>query len=270
MELDIPPVRVRYLSSLIAADVVKQDPQSGLYDLDSGAIRLGLAALPRIDVFSNAGRFIEGAIKKTGRTALVSVWGDLGPVIVRWYQGHPAVNTSLAIGSTLPLLSSATGQVFFAFGHRQVMDEHAAHEIAALRGEFTADLEALRAIVGANRLAINAGDLFPGLRAAAAPVFDLQGRLVLVIMLLANAFFGAARDDDANRSLVNTCRCLTESIGGKWPDGKRLEATLRALPEKNAAREPSRRNARKEQCPRRLVFPPTYPMVPRIDWRSSI
>ena len=44
----------RYLSSLIAAGMVVQDPRSGLYDLGPGAIRLGLAGIARLDTFATA------------------------------------------------------------------------------------------------------------------------------------------------------------------------------------------------------------------------
>src|SRR5829696_5735542 len=102
----------RYLSSLMAAGMAKQDPSSGLYDLDAGAIRLGLAALARLDVFARADATFMEFARATGRTCLLAVWGDAGATVVRWYPGNPPVITSLAIGSVMPLLRSATGRVF--------------------------------------------------------------------------------------------------------------------------------------------------------------
>lgn len=107
----------RYLSSLIAAGMVKQEQRSGLYDLDAGAIRLGLAALSRIDIFSMADETFSRFAAESGRTCLLAIWGDAGPTIVRWFDGSPPVITSLAIGSVLPPLRSATGRIFCAFGN---------------------------------------------------------------------------------------------------------------------------------------------------------
>lgn len=219
----------RYLSSLVASTVLRQDPHTGHYDLAAGAIRIGLAALSRNDAFSNAIPFVDALVQRTGRTATLNIFGDAGPTVLRWFMGHPAVVTSLAIGSTLPLLRSATGQVFFAFGHKPEVDEFARREIASFPGDYTADLEALRAEVAARCLAVNTGELTPGLRVAAGPVFDLQGRLVLVIALLASAYFPAAQDEESYGLLLDTCRAITESLGGRWPDGKRVRETLNAL-----------------------------------------
>jgi DNA-binding IclR family transcriptional regulator len=220
----------RYLSSLVAANMLKQDPHSGYYDLDAGAIRIGLAALSRIDAFSAAGPFVEGLVARTNRTAAISVWGDAGPTIMRWFKGNPPVITSMSIGSTMPLLRSATGQIFFAFGHRSEVDAHARREIAGSKVDFGADLEALRAAVGARCMAINSGDFIPGLRVAAAPVFDLQGSLVLVVALLASASFAEGGDEESQRALLDTCQQLTRSLGGRWPDGKRVNESLQPPP----------------------------------------
>ena len=74
----------RYLSSLMAAGMAKQEPGSGLYDLDSGAIRLGLAALARLDVFARADATFMEFARATGRTCLLAVWGTRAP---RWCAG---------------------------------------------------------------------------------------------------------------------------------------------------------------------------------------
>jgi DNA-binding IclR family transcriptional regulator len=205
----------RYLSSLIAAGVARQEALTGLYDLDAGAIRIGLAALARLDIFASADLAFSAFARETGRTCLVAVWGDSGPTVVRWYAGFPPVITSLAIGSVMPLLRSATGQVFFAFGDPAVMDAHAVAE----RGGATPgpDLAALRSKIRAACLARVQGDLIPGLRAIGAPVFDLQGRLVLAATTFANG--GTNRKDDAKTAtaLKAACRRLTEGLGGRWP-----------------------------------------------------
>jgi len=206
----------RYLSSLLAADMLKQDASSGHYDLAAGAVRLGLAALSRIDAFSNADRFVEELAKDTKRTGMVTVWGDAGATILRWFPGSPAVITSLSIGSTLPLLRSATGHVFFAFGDRQEMDQHARRFMADVPPALLPDMDKLREEVTRRHLATLSGDLIPGLRAAAAPVFDLQGRLVLVVSLVANIFFPTSRDEEASQALLNCCSKLTQSLGGTW------------------------------------------------------
>src|ERR1700735_2153446 len=77
VKANLPPSQThRYLSSLLAANMLKQDPATGHYDLDTGAVRLGLAALSRIDAFANADRFVEELVRDTQRTGVGTIWGD--------------------------------------------------------------------------------------------------------------------------------------------------------------------------------------------------
>lgn len=221
----------RYLSSLIEAGMVRQEQRSGLYDLDSGAIRLGLAALSRIDVFTMADEVFGRFAKESGRTCLIAIWGDAGPTIVRWFDGVPPVITSLAIGSVLPPLRSATGRVFCAFGDPAQI-ERVGKSVLRSEQKAVAGSGKILAEVRGNGLAIVKGDLIPGLRAMAAPVFDLQGRLVLVASALAHEGITSS-DAVVAQELLAACKRLTEALGGTWP----LQSSLAVRPER---RRPSR------------------------------
>ena len=203
----------RYLASLVAAGMVKQEGRSGLYDLDSGAIGIGLAALTRLDLFAMADQTFSAFARETGRTCLIAVWGNAGPTIVRWFPGYPPVITSLAIGSTLPLRHSATGHVFLTFGDPGLIGLH-----AEAIGRDDAEEEAIRTKVRRSLSSRVAGDLIPGLRAMSVPVFDLQGRLSLVATALANSAFDPAEDDATTEALIAVCRRLTRVLGGPWPE----------------------------------------------------
>ena len=205
----------RYLASLMAAGMLKQIARYGYYDLDSGAIRLGLAALSRIDVFSQAEAPLRELVDVTRRSCLVSVWGDAGPTIVRWYSGSPPVMTALAIGSNLPLLRSAAGQIFFTFGERREMDRQADLLGRSDPAGFSGDRNELRRQIEEAGFAVNGGDLIPGLRVVAAPVFDLQRNLVFVVSLVAGAAFPHSADDDAVFALRSTCCRISEAIGNR-------------------------------------------------------
>jgi DNA-binding IclR family transcriptional regulator len=84
------------------------------------------------------------------------------------------------------------------------------------RGE-PAVVEALRAQVAQEGCALVDGNLIPGLRVLAAPVFDLQGRLALVVNSIASEAIPRAGDAQAKLALMATCRGLTETLGGVWP-----------------------------------------------------
>src|SRR3984893_18258189 len=119
----------RYLQSLIAAGMAVQNPNSARYGLGPATIRIGIAALARNDVFSVASEAVTTFTEKTGRTAFLSVWGEAGATIVRWFPGNPPVITALALGSVLPLLYSATGHVYCSFLMPRDIARRLVHEL---------------------------------------------------------------------------------------------------------------------------------------------
>jgi DNA-binding IclR family transcriptional regulator len=213
----MPPSQMhRYLASLVIAGMVKQNADSGHYDLGPGAMRLGLAAFSRLDIFHEADRVFSTLARESGNTSLMAIWGDRGPTIIRWYPGTPPIVTAFYLGSTLPLLKSAIGQVFFAYGHVPTMDEAAKRELSGAKTKL--DLAELRKSVIKSKGSSIDSVMIPGLRAVAAPIFDLQGSIILVaasIVLAASA--NKASDRRMKVELHRCCRTVTEAIGGRWP-----------------------------------------------------
>jgi DNA-binding IclR family transcriptional regulator len=204
----------RYLQSLIAAGMATQD-RSARYDLGPAVIRVGIAALARTSAFARAESALERFVEETGRTSALSVWGEAGPVCVRWFHGATPVITAVAVGSILPVLSSASGQVYLALlseGElRPALDRARAHGLAI------PDLDALRTQIRGTLLGSANGDSIPGLRTMAAPVFDLQGNLAAVAATLASAQHPREHDAAVGQRLLRACREATLEAGGTWP-----------------------------------------------------
>ena len=200
----------RYLSSLIASGMARQVATSGRYDLGSNAIQVGLAALARTDIFSEADPAIAGFTRATGRTTLVAALGPLGPTIVRWHAGRIPVITSLAVGSVLPLLGSATGHAFLAF----MGEQECAGAVDQLKGSAAKiDVDRIRKRVRTQMSASVEELLIPGLRATAVPILDIQGRAALVATVLATPAFPRKDDAAIIDRLKTLCRSLTTKLG---------------------------------------------------------
>lgn len=171
----------RYLASFAHAGLVRQAGKSGKYDLGPGAIALGLAAMARVDAINAAADGLPDLCSETGLTALLSVWGNSGPTVVRWERAANFMVTTLGLGSTLPVLGSATGHVFLAFLPRSVTEARLQIDRHNLPDT---DPDALAESVRRDGYASVSGDLLLGLSALAAPVLDWQGQAQAVVTLI--------------------------------------------------------------------------------------
>lgn len=202
----------RYLASLSEAGMVLQDAH-GNYDLGPAALKLGLSALARIDVFRIADEKLAEFRLETGATVLLAALGPSGPTIVRWHMGSPPIVTSLALGSVLSLVHSATGQVFLAFRPDQETASFIQAELERSGGIDAAEIERLKAKVRTEGRAHVGGTLIPGLDAKAYPIFDLQGNAVLTATLISLYDARERKDGKMALRLAAVCQEISETLG---------------------------------------------------------
>lgn len=193
-ECDMPVSKVhRYLASFLHVGLARQAGRSGKYDLGATAIEMGLAALHRHDFVNWAADELPALAADTGMTALLCVWANSGATVVRWERTASFVITSLGLGTTLPLLTSATGRAFLAYLPEQVLEAQIKRELKGLKArpglfpELSPDMKGVRALAESVREAGYAkvdGRFIPGLVAAAAPVLDWQNEAVAVVALI--------------------------------------------------------------------------------------
>lgn len=191
-DMPVPKVH-RYLASFLHAGLVRQTGRSGKYDLGTTAIELGLAALHRHDFVNWAADDLASLATDAAMTALLVVWGNSGPTVVRWERATTFIVTALGLGTTMPLLSSASGRVFLAFLPDTVVAAQLRRELRRVQGrpelvsDMTADAKGARALADEVRTAGYAtvdGRYIPGLVAAAAPILDWQGQAQAVVTLI--------------------------------------------------------------------------------------
>jgi DNA-binding IclR family transcriptional regulator len=181
----------RYLVSLAKSGLVRQDRVSGRYDLGEAALRLGLAALNRLNVVQFATEAIIELNQKLDVTTLLSIWSERGPVVVGWYDSSEVIVCNVHVGSLFPLLRTATGRVFLAFQPRRATDAMVRHELRGVvslipnsRLRTLKDVDDLIREVRRDRLGVTREEFLPGLSAVSAPVFDHQGRIAAAIAIL--------------------------------------------------------------------------------------
>lgn len=213
---DMPPSKVhRYLASFLHAGLVEQAGRSGKYDLGAGAVALGLSALARLDFVNRAADGLPDLCAATGLTALLSVWGNGGATVVRWERATSPVVTSMGLGTTLPLLNSATGRAFLAWAPPAAIAAMRAAELARARKNAgivpditptEAGLQELGAAIRARGFASVDGRFIPGLVALAAPILDWQAQAQAVVTLIGTDPGAATPGSGVVQALLAFCR----------------------------------------------------------------
>lgn len=211
----MPPSKVhRYLASFVGAGLVKQQGRSGRYDLGPAALQLGLAALARHSFVNSAADGLAELSAETGMTVLLSVWANQGATVVRWERGATPTDTSMGLGTTLPLLNSATGRVFLAWGAPRAIAPVRDAQLRRLARQpgLSPDHELTQSGVAAlvertraRKFASIEGRFIPGLVAAAAPVLDWQGEVQAAVTLVGVDPAAIAPGSPQTESLVAYC-----------------------------------------------------------------
>jgi len=181
-----------YLVSFIKLGLVEQDG-AGLYGLGPLAMQLGLISLQQYDPVRLATPVIEELALQLGHTVAIAVWGTRGPTIVRVAEGPTPVHISMRHGTVMSLAGTASGRLFAAWR---------ADEAAALGEPLPS--AATRAAVRRDGLATSRDGAIAGVSAAAVPVFEASGRLVMALTAIgpsasfdtapASALLGPLRD----------------------------------------------------------------------------
>jgi len=211
-ELD-PSSAHRYLASFVRSGLVRQQPDAR-YDFGPLALRIGLAAMQRLDPIQITERAMPELVAQTGYTALLSVWSNRGPTVVHWQRSKNPFTTNLALGSVLPIYRSATGRIMVAFLPGGVTAE--AMEAEARRE--SVDREAFaRAVERARktRLAFVDSSVIPGLSAMASPVLDWNGEALAAVTLIGTDPELARSSHPAARVLREMCERLSREFGEK-------------------------------------------------------
>lgn len=210
----------RYLVSFQRLGLVTQDSATTRYDLGATSLKLGLAALSRLDPVKLARERVPELMSAIGHTVALAVWGNQGPTIVHW-QESPHAMSVLRLGDVMPLLSSATGRCFAAHMPRDLIASMIKSELANAQKIKRADIpqnqaqvKALLDEVRSQGIARVVDSLLPGVVGFCAPVFDSDGHLALGFVSLGPASsFDASWQGRPASQLRQAAQQLSQDLG---------------------------------------------------------
>ena len=217
---DMPASKVhRYLVSLIRAGLVEQDPMSSRYDLGAFAMNIGLVALDRLDRVRLGLNTIADMRDEINQTTALAVWGDKGPVIVRWERPRRPITVNVITGTVMDLLSSATGRVFAAWMPKKTVAPLIAVEIKAPdvppELKTKTGIEAMLADIRDKGFADTAGfHRVPGVAAVAAPVFNFKNEITMAVVVVGvQGMFDMSAEGQVVTSLKRHAEALSLRLG---------------------------------------------------------
>ncbi|WP_449485298.1 IclR family transcriptional regulator [Streptomyces avidinii] len=206
----------RYLVSLARSGLVAQSRSSGRYDMGPAMRRLGIESLRRMDEVSLVSEHLPELRDRTSHAVNLSVWGDHGPVVVRWEYGAHALPITVRIGATMPLLTSAMGGAFLAHLPDRLTDPVLRVQLEAARLDSATKerVGRIRSDVLGSGVATTSGGVIPGVTSVAAPVFTGGGSLPLVVTLVMPSR-GITEESLAGLSaeLLRSTRAMSEELG---------------------------------------------------------
>lgn len=174
----------RYLQALVDSGFAEQDSNSNHYYLGREALRVGLAALGRLDVIKVSASRLTALREHLNETCFLAVWGNRGPTVVMLEQASKSVTLVTQIGSVLPLLRSSTGLVFDAFLPESSKADLLNDELAGATAETAEAIEQQRQQIRERGLHSVHGLFMPGVDAISAPLFAIGNQVAAVITVL--------------------------------------------------------------------------------------
>jgi DNA-binding IclR family transcriptional regulator len=177
------------------------------------ALELGLGALRGLDVLRLGGESVAELRAEIDETVMLSVWGNKGPVVVRWEESSRPVATNVRAGWVMPLVNSATGRLFAAYLPESVTAPLVKEELARLpklRERFPALLDEIRA-KGVSRIE---GELQQGVGGIAAPVFGFGGGMQAALTAVGiEGVIDTGLESRATKAVERAARALSVRLG---------------------------------------------------------
>jgi DNA-binding IclR family transcriptional regulator len=186
-ELDVHKSTVsRLVATLEARGLVEQHPGSQKYRLGFALARLAAGVSRQADLVDAARATCEELSAAADETVNLAVLQDGQVTSIEQVNLSSSVIAVDWVGQPHPLHVTASGKVFLAFGHDELLATTLRGGLAPHTARSLTDPEELRVQLGVVRsrgYATTAGELERGLHAAAAPVRDAGGAVVAAIVV---------------------------------------------------------------------------------------
>lgn len=208
-----------YLVSLVRTGLVSKNEDTGLYEPGMTAQDLGVLGLHLLSPIHEAEPVIKELSAATGHAVVLSVWGSLGPTVVRMEEARYSLYSEIRLGSVMSLTNSSIGRTFSAWLPETALEKHLSLESLRDAGSavggidlpsFCQQLSSLRG----HGVDVQCDRPMPGLSSLSAPVFGLNGDVVFVLTVFDDTnSMDLAITGQTSRVLQQCTRTLSRQLG---------------------------------------------------------
>lgn len=216
------PAKVRrYMVSFIRGGLIKQDADTGRYDIGPYGLDFSLAYLERLDAHKVGAPTLSALVNRVGESAFVAVWGTHGATVVEWQSARQPISASTRIGTVFPLLASSTGRTFLAYLPPSETEPFLERELTAQSGspdpQAIKDRNAVKQIISETRqrgLTRGIGLRMPGMNSFSAPVFNRRGEIAFTLTVFGyEETFDSSWEGPVAVNLKDTAQALSRQLG---------------------------------------------------------
>ena len=170
----------RLMKTLEARKWVAYESSTRKSHLGASVLRISYLAASHSELVRVSHPFLLRLAEETGETASLTVWTDLGPLILDTVLTPRHFKPATNVGMILPGIYTADSQVLVAFGPEEAWDSLLAHPIQQLTPETLTNRQKIRErwqTVKQQGVAFDKGEWNADIPAVAVPVLDRNGRL---------------------------------------------------------------------------------------------
>lgn len=223
----------RLLQTLVACGYVRNQEQSGKYELTLKVWELGAAVVDRLDLKTVSAEYLEALSQSTGETVHLSVLEGAEVVYLDKVDSPHPIRAYSRVGGRAPAYCVATGKALLAHAAAELIDEVAlalktyTPITVATPNALKVELERIRDC----GYAVNRGEWRVGVCGVAAPIWSSNGRVCAAVGLSGPADrFKPRNQRQLAAAVVRVAQQISGRLGYRPEAGVELsESTVAAV-----------------------------------------
>ena len=207
----------RLASTLIGADMLEQNPETGRYRLGLALLELGALVRRNMDVSNEAKPYLRMLRETTGETVHLAVLDHASVFYVTKLESKQAIRMSSEVGARAPAHCTGDGKALLAFQPEEFLEKVISYGLPERTPNTITDPKALRRDLAAIRTrgyAIDNEESELGLRSVAAPIQSESGAVIASLSIAGPAHRISRKTLVSHaREVVKAAEAISQRLG---------------------------------------------------------